>query len=471
MRRSYTILGALLVAGCATGPDYKQPEPSAPAQWGEASGEKVSDASTDLSRWWTSFGDPVLDSLVERALAANLDLESATARVREARARAGVVRGELLPEVDASAGVTRSRSSENGVLPLADPQSDLYSGGFDARWELDVFGGTRRELEAANADVEASVEERRAVLVSLLGEVARAYVELRGNQRLVSVARRNVDAARATLELTRTRNQGGLATELDVARAEALLAGAEAPLPRFDAATRIAIHRLGVLLGEQPSSLAAELEAERPIPAPPARILVGLPSELLARRADVRRAEREYAAATARIGAAMADRYPKFSLTAAFGLESVSSSDFADAASRAWSIGPAMRWPLFAGGSIEANIEIQDARAEQARIAYDRSMLVALEDVENALVDYLREWDHRRALEAAAAAGRKSVDLADQLYRSGLTNFLDVLDAERGLYEAELDLAQSEVASSLSVVSLYKALGGGWENLQGDSNG
>jgi multidrug efflux system outer membrane protein len=185
----------------------------------------------------------------------------------------------------------------------------------------------------------------------------------------------------------------------------------------------------------------------------------------------VRRAEREYAAATARIGAAMADRYPKFSLTAAFGLESVSSSDFADAASRAWSIGPAMRWPLLAGGSIEANIEIQDARAEQARIAYDRSLLVALEDVENALVDYLREWDHRRALESAAAAGRKSVDLADQLYRSGLTNFLDVLDAERGLYEAELDLAQSEVASSLSVVSLYKALGGGWETFQGDSNG
>lgn len=452
-----------LLAACVVGPDYERPERPAPASWAEMAGDRVSSASPE-TEWWTSFGDPTLDSLIARALEANLDLRVAAARVREARAEAGVVRGALLPEIDAGGSVARNRFSENGTFPLSDPTSDLYSAGFDARWELDLFGGTRRELEAAEAEVEASLEDRRAVLVSLLGEVAASYVDLRGNQRLAAVARRNADAARATLELTRTRLAAGLGTELDLSRATALLANAEAPLPQFEGAARVAMHRLGVLLALAPGELASELEAPHPIPAPPAQILVGLPSELLARRPDVRRAERELAAATARIGAAVAERYPKFSLTGAFGLESVSSADFADAASRAWSLGPAVRWPLFAGGRILASIEVQDARAEQAKLAYEQSLLFALEEVENALVAYLREWDHRRALESAAAAGRKSVALADELYRKGLTDFLDVLDAERELYAAELELAASETTASLNVVALYKALGGGWEH-------
>ena len=457
-------LSFAFLTSCVVGPDYQLPDSPAPQGWSEMGGERLSSGTADLARWWTSFGDPTLNGLVTRALASNLDLKQAAARVREARAEVGRVRGELLPEVDAAGSVTRGRTSENGQFPVPDPTSDLYSAGFDARWELDLFGGNRRALEAAEADVAASLEDRRAVLVSLLGEVARAYVDLRGNQRQAAVVRENVAAARATLELTRTRRAAGLASELDVSRATSLLASTEAPLPQFDAAARVAIHRLGVLLGEEPGSLAQELEQERPIPAPPEQILIGLPSELLARRPDVRRAERELAAATARIGVAVAERYPSFSLSGAFGLESLSSSDFTDAASRAWSIGPAMRWPLFAGGRILADIELQDARAEQAKLAYQQTLLGALEEVENAMVSTLREWDHRRSLAEAAAAGRRSVELADDLYRKGLTGFLDVLEAERELYAAELELARSEAATSLNVVSLYKALGGGWES-------
>lgn len=466
MKRALLTIAAPFLGGCMVGPDYQQPDLPSAEGWSESADEsgRVSSESADLTRWWTSFGDSTLDDLMQRARAANLDLKIAAARVREARAQAGFTRAGLLPEVDASGSATRNRYSENGFVPVSgDVEDDYYSAGFDARWELDIFGGTRREIEAAEADIDATVEDERAVLVSLFGEVARSYVDLRGNQRLSAVVRRNIDAARATLDLTHTRLRAGLATELDVARAAALLASTEAPLPRSEAAERVAIHRLGVLLGVQPGDLAAELEEERPIPAPPERILVGLPSELLTRRPDVRRAERELAAATARIGVAVADRYPRFSLTGAFGLESVSSADFADAASRAWSLGPAVRWPLFSGGRILANIEVQDARAEQAHFAYQQALLVALEEVENALVNYFREWDHRRSLEAAATAGRKSVALADDLYRKGLTNFLDVLDAERDLYDAELELAESEATSSLTVVALYKALGGGWE--------
>jgi len=454
----------LLLAGCAAGPDYRPPEVAAPEVWSAAESARVSQGAADLARWWRVLDDPTLDSLMERAAAANLDLAIATARVRQARAEAGFARGELLPEVDARASAGRQRVSENGVLgALPDPESDLYSAGFDARWELDLFGRLRRRVEAADAEVEASVEDRRDVLVSLLAEVARAYVELRANQRLAAVVRENAASARTTVELTRTRLASGLASELDVARAEALLATTEARLPEVEGAARVAMHRLAVLLGLEPGALVAELEPVRPIPAAPERVLVGLPSELLARRPDVRAAERRLAAATARLGSAEAERYPSLSLSAAFGLESLSSGTLADAASRAWSIGPALRWPIFAGGRIEADVEGADARLEEARHRYDQAMLVALEDVENALVGYLRTWDQRRSLASAAEAGRRSVRLADDLYRNGLSDFLDVLDAERALYDAELELARSEAAATLRVVTLYKVLGGGWE--------
>jgi outer membrane protein, multidrug efflux system len=454
----------LALAGCTVGPDYEKPDVKAPETWSQASGDKLSTERADLARWWSAFGDPTLDSLVRRALQENLDLQAATSRVVEARAQAGHTRADWYPQAEGSSSYSRTRFSKNGPFPVpGSPERNLWSSGFDAGWEIDVFGGTRRAVEAADAEVEASVEDRRAVLVSLLGEVARAYVELRGAQRLEAILSGNISAARSTLEITRTRLQAGMATELDVSRAEAQLANTEALLPEARRTIRVSIHRLGVLLGLDPGSLSSVLEKEAPIPAAPARILVGLPSDLVMRRPDLRRAERKLAAATARIGVAVAEFYPKFSITGAFGLESVDASDFAKAASKAWSVGPTVRWPIFQAGRLQANVEIQDARAEQARLVYKHSVLSAFEEVENALVGVLRQWDQHRSRETAAASGRRSVALASDLYRKGLTGFLDVLESERVLYEAEQRRVESEVAIAVNVVALYKALGGGWE--------
>ncbi len=463
MKPSALIASALLFTSCALGPEYQPVQPQAPLAWSTPERARLDAESAALANWWSCFGDARLDALMQRARHANLDLELASARVREARARAGQVRAERLPQLDATGAGTRARSSENGLFDVPGEEHELYSAGFDARWELDLFGRVQRANEAAEAEIEASIEDRRAVLVSLYGEVARAYVELRGHQLSAAIARRNSAAARSTVELTRARQGGGVDSALDVARAEALLASTEATLPQHEAGARVALHRLGILLAEHPSALEAEIGVVAAVPAAPERVLVGLPSDLLERRPDLRAAERRLAAATARIGAAQAERYPRFSLSGAFGLESTSSSDFADAASRAWSIGPEFRWPLFAAGRIDAQVELQDALAEQARIAHRQAWLLALEDVENALVRYLREWDQRRALETAVAANRRSVELVGELSRSGLTSFLDVLDAERNAFAAELELAASETASALHVVALYKALGGGWE--------
>lgn len=467
MRHVTVVLSALVLGACVAGEDYQRPTTAEPRRWSEASGPRVVTGSTVITRWWSEFGDPTLNSLVARACAANLDLKSATARIRESRARAGRARADRFPEIDAFGDVSRQRSSENVDGPSPGGESNLYRAGFDARWELDVFGGTRRSIEAADAEIEASIQDRRAVLVTLLAEVAQNYIELRGNQKLAAVSRQNIAAARDTVQITGARLDGGLGTRLDVSRAEALLAATEAVLPQYQAAIRVAIHRLSILLAEPPSSLANELEVEGAIPKPPERVLVGIPSELLERRPDVRRAERLLAAACARIGEAKADRYPRFSLTSSFGLDSSSSANFADAASRAWSMGPSVRWPLFAGGRIESTIAVQDARAEQAEIAYRQAMLTALEDVENALVGYLREWDHQRSLEVSVAANRKSVEIANNLFTKGVTTFLDVLEAERNAYQAELEFAQSQSSTSLRVVALYKALGGGWETGSG----
>jgi len=358
----------------------------------------------------------------------------------------------------------RSRVSPNGQpVQFSEIYQSRYKAGFDASWEIDVFGGGRRRIEAATADVDAWMENRRAVLVTLLGDVGRNYVALRGNQFLLAVLRQNVATARGTVEITQARLAAGVATTLDLTRAEALLASAESALPQVEAEIKQTLHRLSVLVGHPPEALTPELAVEAPIPSAPGRVIVGLPSDLLLRRPDVRQAERRLAAATATIGSATAQLYPRFSLTGAFGLDSLGSADFLTWQSRVWSLGPSIRWPIFAGGRLRAQIAVEDARKEQALAAYEKAVLVALEDVENALVSYLREGDRRGKLEAAVAADRKAVELADDLYRKGLTSFIEVLDAQRALYLAQAELARSQAQVTLNLVALYKALGGGWE--------
>jgi len=452
---------ALLLAGCTVGPDYEPPPLQAPLEWGE----KAETATADLSTWWTVFNDGTLNRLVDLAVRSNLDLRIAAKRVDESRAELGVVRGYMMPEIDLAGSYGRSRVSPNAQpVQFSDIYQSRYKVGFDASWEIDVFGLGRRRIEAATADLESWIENRRAVLVTLLGDVGRNYIGLRGNQLLLAALRQNVATARGTVEITQARLAAGVATTLDVARAEAQLASTEAAVPDVEAAIKQSIHRLSVLIGHPPEALAPELAPEAPIPSAPARVIVGLPSQLLLRRPDVRQAERRLAAATATVGAATAELYPRFSLTGAFGLDSLSSADFLKWSSRAWSLGPSIRWPIFAGGRLKAQVAEEDARREQALAAFEKAVLVALEDVENALVDYLREGERRSRLEAAVTANRKAVELADDLYRKGLTSFIDVLDAQRALYVSQAELARSQSQVTLDLVALYKALGGGWES-------
>jgi NodT family efflux transporter outer membrane factor (OMF) lipoprotein len=416
--------------------------------------------------WWKTFGDPELDSLIERASRSNLTVRAAEARLLEARAARGVVSGGLWPTLDTSASYNRERISKTGFPPLpggVPNEFNLYQTGFDASWELDVFGGTRRAVEAANAEIAAAEYGRRDGLVSLLGEVARNFVEARGFQRRLAVARENIIAQSNVVSLTQNRFQTGLSSDLDVQQAAALLASTESGIPTLETALAQSVHHLSVLLGQSPGALVDELSPTNKIPPPPPVVPVGLPADLLRRRPDIQRAERELAAASARIGVAVSDLFPKFSLTGTAGLQSVSAGDWFTAGSRFWTAGPTVQWRIFDAGRIRANIRMQNAREQQALAAYEQTVLNAMEDAENALTAYAKEQIRHQSLTRAATANRQALEIANQLYQNGLADFLRVLDSQRSLYQAEDALIQSEAAVSLNLVSLYKALGGGWE--------
>ena len=461
-------------AGCSVGPDYHRPETAAPAIWQEAQQSGVDTQAGQLAEWWKEFKDPVLDGLAERAVKNNLDLRIAEARVREERASLAATAAGLWPTLDLSGSYSRNRASQNAVgsptqgavaAPIGGRQleNNFYKTGFDSSWEIDVFGGTRRQIESAEAILQASIEERRGVLVTLLGDVARNYIDLRGLQRRLAVAQENLRAQQDTLGLTKVRFDAGLASDFEVAQSEGQANATAAQIPALQSALKQAAYRLDVLLGTQPGTSWDELAKIAPIPALPPEAHVGLPADLLRRRPDIRSAERQLAAATAQVGAATADLYPKFSLLGNIGLQSISASDWISAPSRFWSIGPTISWPVFDAGRIRATIEIRNAQQEQALRQYEKSVLTALEDVENALVNYGNEQTRYRSLLEAAAANRRALQMANDLYIQGLVPFLNVLDAQRTLYATESDLAQSEANMAANLVALYKALGGGWE--------
>ncbi|HEY8151868.1 MAG TPA: efflux transporter outer membrane subunit, partial [Vicinamibacteria bacterium] len=402
MRRPTVMLALLLppVLGCAVGPRYKRPEIPVPKAWTEAPAAAAVASDASLRRWWTEFGDPILDRLATRAVEGNLDLKIAAARIREARAARGLAAAAGLPQVGVSGAYSRARRSD-AVPPFksaAGPPSafgareqNAFEAGFDASWEIDVFGGVRRDKEAARAQVEAAEEGRREILVTLLADVARSYMELRGVQAQLEILEKTVRSEADTLGLARARFEAGLGTDLDVARAEGLLQATEAERPVLQRRARQAVYRLGVLLGKQPGTLAAELEMPGAIPPVPPDVPSTLPSELLSRRPDLRRAERELAAASARVGVARADLFPRFSILGSFGRLSEDAGDLGSGASQFWRVIPAVRWPILSGGRIRANIRVQDARQEQALQQYEKAILTALEEVENALSAHSRE--------------------------------------------------------------------------------
>lgn len=467
-----------LVTGCAVGPDFRPPDPSMPPAWqGAFPSDTVRISSVvagpaDVIQWWKYFDDPVLTSLVDRAMASNLDLRQAIARIREARAARGVGAASLWPSLDASAAYSRSGvgSTAGGAGGRTTSgasggrETDLFQAGLDAAWELDFFGGARRNVEALDADVQWAVEDYRDVMVTLASEVGLNYFTLRGLQSQIAIARENLASQRRTADITRQRFEAGFVSGLDVANARAQTASTASRIPVLESAARETIHSLSVLLGAEPNALVAELQVPAPIPPVPPEVPVGLPSELLRRRPDIRRAEARIHAATARIGVSTADLFPRFSLTGSLGFSGDTLSSTAEWSSRTWSVGPTVRWRIFDAGRIRWNIEVQRALQEQTILAYQQTILTALKDVETALVAYAKEQEQHRLLEEAVSENRKAVDLAKELYSAGQTDFLNVLSAQGALFISQEALAQSTRALSVNLVAIYKALGGGWES-------
>jgi multidrug efflux system outer membrane protein len=451
-----------MFAGCTVGPNYRPPLSPTPAQWGAASEEGIAAGPMEIVHWWNLFGDTQLQSLVERAMSANKDLKMAEARVREARAQWLVAGAAQWPGVGLAGSYASVHQSENAPSS-AGRQYDLFQANFDAAWEIDLFGGVRRSVEAAVAQVQASEEDRRDVLVTMVAEVATNYLALRGSQHRLAIARENIRTEKDTVDLTHGRYQAGLASKLEVVQAEALLAGTEVKVPALEASVRQAIHRLGVLLGRDPAALIEELLLPAAIPPAPPEVPVGMPSDLLRRRPDIRRAERQLAAATANIGVATADLFPHFSLTGLLGLQSSAASDLLNNESRFWTFGPTLRWPLFDAGRARAAIQVQTARQEEALAFYEKTVLSALEDAENAMVRYTKARLANQALSRAVASTRQSADIALELYRRGLVDFLNVLQSQQALYQVQDQFVQSRQEVSTDLVALFKALGGGWE--------
>jgi len=455
----------LLLSGCMSGPDYHTPQPAVlPGAWAgvEKTGQPsvVTAQPADLSGWWRQFNDPILSALVEEALKANLDLALAEARLRQARAMRGVAVGGLWPSATVSGSYQREHTA--GVTPGNGSQS-LYEAGLDAVWELDIFGGQRRAVESANANIEAAVENLQDVQVSLIAEVALNYVQLRGYQQEIVVAQNNLKSQQHTAEITRKLYKVGFDSGLDVANADSNAATTESQIPVFETEAQQSIYALSVLLARPPADLLLQLSPTGNLPSTPAQIPAGIPSDLLRRRPDIREAEAQLHSATAQIGVAVADLFPTFSLTGEVEWQNKQFSSWLTKTNRSFFVGPSASWSIFQGGAIVSNIHVQEALRDQALITYQETVLGALQDVENALIAYSKEQQHHKVLNEAVAANEKAVDLSLKLYTEGMTDFLNVLIAQSSLYSSQNALVQSECSIVTDLIALYKALGGGWE--------
>lgn len=473
MNRPQALLLALVLCGCTVGPDYAPPENALPAAWIEAT--DVGGATFDAAEWWRSFGDPVLDDLVQQAIRGNPDIAVARARVAEARIRAAAAGDDRWPKVDAAGSYSNSRLSEHGFLEsfgagsgpggavFPGQEINLYQAGFDASWEIDLFGSQRRTVEAEAADADAAAAEARGVLLGLCAATAGQYLQFRTVQGELRLANERLQLAHDELAVQRERATAGVAEAHDVAHAEQLAAEQQAVVHALFADQQAAMHGLERLLGLQPGRLAAQLTAPAPLPDAPDPFAVDVPAVVLARRPDVHAAERRLCAANARIGLATADLYPRLSLTGAFGLQAQHVEDVPDYDSRFWAIGPQLRWPLLDFGRVRARIDAADARSRQALATYEGTVLQALSDVEIALVRLARGRQQVAALAAAATAAGEQERLLREQYERGVLEYLDVLTAGQDRLQAEAALLQGRLLLDHAVVALGKALGGGWQ--------
>ena len=455
------VLFCLALVSCApVGPDYHPPVTQIPEQWQELNADNYSSSTSQPGTWWTLLGDPLLDSLVVRATTSNNNLKIAEANIREARAQRiiAAATGSL------AGGASATSSRRSGNSSSTGGSQNLFQLGFDAGWELDIWGGVRRAVEAADADLAANREDLRDVLVSLQAEVVRNYIELRGGQMRLAATRSNIASQQKTVDLVKGRFEVGLGNELDLVQAQTQLSLLRAQVPALESSVRQSMHQLALLLGQSPERLLAELSPQADIPPIPSLLQIDLPSEMLRRRPDIRSAERRVAAATAGIGVSTAELFPKFSLIGLLGLQSSNLSDLVASGSRYWSFGPVINLNIFDQGKARAGIEISEARRDSALAVYEQTVLTALTEVEDALVAFSKEKRTSEILREAVGSGRKAVRFANGLYETGLADFLNVLQSERALYQSEDQLVQSDQRLALAMVSIFKALGGGLQD-------
>lgn len=452
----------VLITGCMVGPDYHAPDTELPESFQNESAKSISTDAVEVE-WWSGFNDPMLDKLINAALKGNYDIQIASARILEARALRTQTEFELAPIVPFNASYTKQKVGESAIFSGANREVELYDAGFDAIWELDFFGRIRRTIEADTAELESRIASRHDVIVSLLAEVARNYFDLRGAQYQLDVAQRNAENQKETLDLTIALLEGGRGTQLDVSRARAQLNNTLATIPTLQARVKRVIYRLGVLTGQLPETFVDQLAEPEPLPEIPELVNVGTPVELMERRPDIRVAERNLAAFTASIGIATADLFPRISLLGSLALQADTFSGLFETGAGAFSIGPSIFWSAFDMGRVYQSVKAADARTQAAFAEYQLTVLTAIEEVDGALEDYYQQKKRYRYLKLSADESEKAMKLARLRYENGYTDFLDVLDAERTLLEAQNELAISETLLGTSLVSVYKSLGGGWE--------
>lgn len=485
---STAMAAAVATGGCVVGPNYKEPKIALPEAFDTGPAFAPTTQSTqpatqlsaqqpvDFALWWRSLGDPELDSLIERAIAANLDLKIALTRLQEARAQEYVVSGAALPLVDFSAGAARGSGSDSTRGRVEGPLHSAANtkgykeittvAGFDANWEIDLFGRFARQVEASRADTQAMYEARNAVLITVAADVARAYVDERALQLRLQVTLNNIQIEQRSLDLASGLFKQGITNELDVAASRRELANIRSTVAPLQAAIAQAQRRIAVLLGQMPQGLYTELQQPGKLPSLPQKIQPGLPVELLRRRPDIRESERQLAAATARIGVATADLFPRVAINGAYGFQSQGLGQTPVMEKMIWSLGPTAYWPLLDFGTLDSIVQVQDLRTREMLYNYRRAILLAVEEVDNAIGNYTAQRDRLDRLNDAVAASQRVATLATQRYQQGLTTYLDVIDAQRELYNLQEQQAQAEESVVLQYIALYKALGGGWENYQ-----
>ncbi len=465
--RTLSLAVVAVLAGCAVGPDYRQPATTAADNFVQVEGAQF--RSEEVERdFWRTFNDERLNALIEEALVANHDVRISLARLREARALRGEARLDFAPTVTEGASHVDARASERqapqGTAFQRD--QDYYETSFDAFWELDFFGRTRRSVEAASAEVQAAEANVYSAQVSVTAEVARNYFELRGAQSRLEVARRNAENQSESLRLTTTRLEAGRGTQLDVSRAQAQLSATLGTIPDLEAEINRAMLRLAVLVGREPQALTADLSAEQDLPSIPRAQSIGTPEALLRRRPDIIAAERQLAAATARIGISVADLFPRISFVGSWGFDAISSSDLGNSSSETYAFGPSIRWAAFDLGRVRQQIKQREAAADGALARYEQTVLQALEETDASLTNYAKSLAKQQHLQSSAEASLEAASLARVRFENGATDFLIVLDAERNALQAEDALAQSQTQTATALLAMYKALGGGFRPLQ-----